>query len=453
LKASRYNFFLEVNREAILAYNTLTTALLRLTPEEMSAIQAFCTNPQPDFFNRNHLDDLCSDLVEHGFLLINDAEDELESILELHTALKNRQKILGLTIIPTLDCNFRCGYCFSFTRPERMSQRIQQALINFTEANLPNIEKVGVTWYGGEPLLCLDMIESLSEQIKNLCLAHNVEILPASIVTNGYLLTVKAAEMLATCGVEDAQITLDGDQSTHDRRRPLRGGKGTFNTILDNLTQVKDILKIKVRINVDNENASSAVGALDALAERGLFGIPVYFGHVKPYSEACAGVSSSCLTDREFSKLDLDLTRQAIVRGFNSFQYPRLEIGGVCGADQAYTFVVAPDGMLFKCWAQASMGAEQSIGSLIDGDIDAEIKELQQLNNELFKNWNPLENPDCRECKVLPICMGGCPYIQMTHINDQNCSRWRFTLLETLGLRYKLDQMVNQSRLYVSGEM
>jgi uncharacterized protein len=352
--------------------------------------------------------------------------------------------------MPTLDCNFRCSYCFSYARHERMGAEVQEALLRFVEQKLEEAERLSVTWYGGEPTLCLDLIETLSGRLRALCEGHGVDLLPADIVSNGYLLNAQVAERLRALGIQEAQITLDGDRATHDQRRPLRGGGGTFDRILDNLAAVGSILDVKIRINVDRDNAATALGALDALADRGLQDTAVYFGHVKPYSEACAGVATACLSDREFSELDLALTRQALVRGFRSFRYPRLEIGGVCGADQRLAYVVAPSGLLFKCWAQASQGPEQSVGSLSDNGSEESVRQTQQKNLERFLAWDPLADTDCRECRVLPICMGGCPYLHLNRIAGVGCSAWRYVLLETLGLRVRLGQLAGQQTLEAS---
>ena len=449
MKPSRYNYFCEVDGRTILAYNSLTSALTELSADEFAAVQAFCTEPRDDLFDAWGLSSFCDGLVKAGFL-IPDEQDEIELIREIHASLKEHRRTLGLTIMPTLDCNFRCSYCFSYTRPERMGAKVQEALLRFVEDKLTKAERLSVTWYGGEPTLCLDLIEALSRRLMTLCQRHGVELLPASIVTNGYLLSAQVAERLRAAGISEAQITLDGDQATHDQRRPLRGGGGTFDRILDNVAAVGSILDIKVRINVDRDNAGTAVGALDTLADRGLQGTPVYFGHVKPYSEACAGVASACLSDKEFSELDLALTRQALVRGFRSFRYPHLELGGVCGADQRLCYVVAPNGLLFKCWAQASQGAQQSAGSVADDGLGEAMRQAQQKNLERFLAWDPLADTACRECRVLPICMGGCPYLHLNGIAGAGCSTWRYVLLETLGLRFRLGQLARQETSEVS---
>lgn len=443
MKPSRYNYFLEVDGRTILAYNTLTTSLTELSADEFAIVQAFCTEPRDDLFDTKQLGSFRDDLVNAGYL-IPDEQDEIELIRGMHWALKGQQRTLGLTLMPTLDCNFRCRYCFSYTRPERMGDEIQEALLRFVEHKLEEAERLSVTWYGGEPTLCLDLVEALTGRLRDLCEQHGTEFLPADIVTNGYLLNAQVAERLCALGIHEAQITLDGDRATHDQRRPLRGGGGTFDRILDNLAAVGSLLDVKVRINVDRDNAATALGALDALADRGLQETRIYFGHVRPYSEACAGVASACLSDKEFSELDLSLTRQALARGFGSFRYPHLEIGGVCGADQHLCYVVAPDGLLFKCWAQASQGPEQSVGSLSADTPGESVRPFQQKNLDQFLAWDPLANTTCRECRVLPVCMGGCPYLHLNSTVGEGCSTWRYVLLETLGLRFRLEQLARQ---------
>ena len=164
--------------------------------------------------------------------------------------------------MPTLDCNFRCTYCFSYARPARMTAQVQDALLGFVEARLPGADGLSVAWYGGEPTLCLDVIEALSAQLRDACERHGAQYLPATIITNGFLLTEKTARRLKAAGIEEAQVTLDGDRDTHNRRRPLQGGVGTFDRILENVAASRDILKIQIRINVDRSNVDTAVGAL-----------------------------------------------------------------------------------------------------------------------------------------------------------------------------------------------
>jgi uncharacterized protein len=440
MKPSRYNYFFQVDDRAILAYNTLTTALVEMSADEFAGLQEFFSQPRNDFFDTCGLGLFRDGLIKCGFL-VTDEEDELKRVRLVHSACKEqRQRTIGLTIVPTLDCNFRCTYCFSYARRERMSAEVLAALVRFVEEKLSQGTCLSVTWYGGEPTLCLDLIEAVSVQLRTLCENHGAQYMPSDIVTNGYLLTEEVAQRLKSFGITHAQVTLDGDSPTHNRRRPLRGGHPTFDRILDNLAAARSIMDIQIRINVDRSNAGTSVAALDALVERGLRGIPTYFGHVKPFTEACAGIASDCLSDQEFGELNLALTRQAIVRGFTSFRYPRLQLGGVCGGEHALSWLVAPDGLLFKCWAQASLGPEHAIGTVFDNRLTP----AQGENLQRFLDWDPLADKTCRECRVLPICMGGCPFLRLNGAPGENCLPWRRFLLDTLALRYKMGLLVKE---------
>jgi uncharacterized protein len=439
VKPSRYNFFFQVDDQAILAYNSLTTALAELNTEEFTMLRDFCNEPRDDFFDTDSLCQFYTDLCTNGFL-VPEENDELEQVREVHAVFKqHQQRNVGLTIVPTLDCNFRCTYCFSYARKERMSVKVQEALLQFVEERLTNVACLSVTWYGGEPTLCIPTIEALSEQINSRCERHGTQYLPSHIITNGYLLTERIARRLKATGIGQAQITLDGDQKIHDCRRPLLGGHGTFDRILDNIAAVRDVLDIQVRVNIDRSNAHTAVAVLDALLERGLQGLPVYFGHVQPFTEACSDIASNCFSDQEFCEINLALTREAIARGFSSLRYPQLKLGGVCGAEHERSFLIAPDGLLFKCWAQASLGLEHSIGSV----FDSQVTPSQAKNLRRFLDWDPLTVEACQKCRVLPICMGGCPYQRLHGAPGSNCA-WRNSLLDTLALRYKAQRLMKE---------
>ncbi len=447
MKPSAYNFFFRVDGEAILAYNSLTTALVELTQEEFGHVADFLDDPDESFFEARGLTQFREDLIEMG-MIIPDGHDELEQIRAMRLALKEQDRRVALTIVPTLDCNFRCSYCFSYSHKARMSPKVQQALLRFVEERLQNATSLSVSWFGGEPTLCMDIIEGLSAEPSALCDTYDLPTQSGSIITNGYLLNERLAKRLKEAGISRAQITLDGDRETHDDRRPLRGGRGTFDRIVDNVTRTCDILDIQIRINIDRNNLDAALGALEALEARGLQGnVRTYFGHVKPFTEACADVAAACLSNKEFSEHNLALTKEALTRGLASFAYPRAQLNGVCAADKPLSTVVAPDGVLFKCWAEASVGERWSVGTIWNDERTAE----QETNLRTFMEWDPTARQECQDCRLLPICMGGCPHIRMRGDRALDCSTWRYNLLDTLAVRYKLGRQIETREARAEG--
>lgn len=127
--------------------------------------------------------------------------------LQLYSDLKNKHikfdSTLRLVIAPTLDCNFRCPYCFEKHTPEYMSDDIQNKLLDFAEDRLKtgNYMKLLVCWYGGEPLLGVEIIKNLSKKLYDLCQRYSV-LYWSYMVTNGYLLE-QYADTLRECNVKE----------------------------------------------------------------------------------------------------------------------------------------------------------------------------------------------------------------------------------------------------------
>ena len=88
------------------------------------------------------------------------------------------------------------------------------------------------------------------------------------IITNGLLLTEELVDRLLPYGLNYVKITLDGDRDTHNRMRPLRGGQGTFDRIIENIRKVAGKVRIAVGGNFDAESVESFPALLDFLKEQ-----------------------------------------------------------------------------------------------------------------------------------------------------------------------------------------
>ena len=100
-----------------------------------------------------------------------------------------------------------------------------------------------LTFFGGEPLLNLPVdvrhggARVARERRRAACE------LDINIITNGLLLTPEVVDRLKPFGLNGVKITLDGDHDTHNRMRPLRGGQGTFDRIIENIRRVAGKLR------------------------------------------------------------------------------------------------------------------------------------------------------------------------------------------------------------------
>ena len=88
-------------------------------------------------------------------------------------------------------------------------------------------------------------------------------------MTNGVLLTRKIVEKLLPLGFVQAQITIDGNQETHDVSRPFQSGKGTYSTIMKNLSQYAGLIHTTVLCVLDESRIDAAYELVDTLALEG----------------------------------------------------------------------------------------------------------------------------------------------------------------------------------------
>ena len=198
-KKSRFNFTYRQSEDAYVVFNTYSKALVVLSSAEFEQ------------FNAQHFDDsqMVRELADNG-ILVDETFDEIGFMTYCHNMTKFSKGSLHLVLATTMDCNFACPYCYENRRKGKMSIAVQDAIVQFIEANINNgVHKLDVTWYGGEPLLYPDIVESLAARIRSLADRSGCE-LTMYMVTNGYLFTPDLVELIDRIGVVKVQITLDG---------------------------------------------------------------------------------------------------------------------------------------------------------------------------------------------------------------------------------------------------
>lgn len=317
-----------------------------------------------------------------------------------------RAPMVGLTICPTIGCNFDCPYCFQDHGRGHMTKEVQDDVIALTERMLStsSAKKLHVTWFGGEPLLVPNIIESLSERLIALAEEHGASY-QASIITNGYLLTQDIADMLHRYKVESAQITVDGLGPTHNATRYLRGGGPTFDRIIANLRDLSLPFRVNIRHNVHEDNRDE-VEKLEAFINQ----LASESGNKLHYYPA--PVSDSSTAEERGRQVGLLCSNEesdvSIRQESKRFSQGR---GHYCGAHTLWAIGIDDAGNLHKCW-EAVDKPDLSFGTAHDWDPADPINSASNADN-LTKFLNtacPIPDEECRECVWLPTCVGGCPY-------------------------------------------
>ncbi|MBU1318651.1 MAG: SPASM domain-containing protein [candidate division Zixibacteria bacterium] len=439
VKASRYNHIVTGQDGDVLGFNAMSCGLGSIDPDKRDRFAQMTASREP--FEIDSEDEFCKELFRGGFLIPEDL-DELSSIRAAHYSARFSEQSTGMTIIPTLNCNFACDYCYEDSSvhvskdPSKraMSEEVQDNLVELAESRIKENSVFTVTWYGGEPLLRLDIIESLSKRFKEICERKQSRYF-AGIITNGYLLTPRTAVILAQNGVKFCQVTLDGVKAVHDSRRPLRGGSGTFDRIVENVTAVSEQtdLTLSIRINADNRNSSSISELLCDLRKRGLHDrekVNIYFGQVLEYSNSCRDTPDFCMANEEFADFQVVAYRKALELDFRISTYPFANLGN-CGAVKSVASIIEPSGDVHNCWNTVGRH-DMRTGDLTHEGVDATRNSINWLG------WTPFA-VKCNDCEVLPVCMGGCPYRSLFGADENGgdngtCIWWKFNLRKMLEL-------------------
>ena len=261
-----------------------------------------------DYNEEKYSSALVSDMKESG-CIIEDNVDELKRLEFFRNVAKYDLTNFALTVAPTLDCNFRCKYCFETHSKGIMNEEIQNSLVNFVEKRLSSAKNFSITWYGGEPLLAKNIIFNLSEKFLELCEKNNIAY-DAFIITNAALMDDNDIENFKKYKILGAQITIDGPKEIHDRRRRNVKNESTFDRLIDKLNELlNNNLTAICRINIDKENINYVDELLENLRNRidKYRELKIDFGQVTPFTDICRSVESSCYDNEQYTDIMLPL--------------------------------------------------------------------------------------------------------------------------------------------------
>jgi uncharacterized protein len=138
-------------------------------------------------------------------------------------------------VILTMDCNLQCRYCFGEALADVDSDfpnfKIDYSLPSKISYDIDLLDKFCrqdsdcvLTFYGGEPLLCIDEIKRIMDSVKA---KHFM------IQTNGLLLNQLESKYVNR--FHTILVSIDGDEALTDFYR----GKGVFKKVINNLKLIK----------------------------------------------------------------------------------------------------------------------------------------------------------------------------------------------------------------------
>jgi uncharacterized protein len=403
-RASRYNFEVQEEDGALLLYNSSSGGFLvvddpTIRKETMQVLSEGIDGEIPERLK----------LLEEGKFLVPSEIDERDEVFHKFIDAVNNEKQFELGLLPVEDCNFRCRYCYEHFRKLRMTPAVEEKIEKLFYHKTKNAEKVRIAWYGGEPLLGMDSIVRLSEAFRDIIkergLMSNVH-----ITTNGFLLTSENAQKLISLGIDKFHITLDGPPETHDRLRILENGKGTFDTIVNNLLELKETkypFQVLVRCNFDRNTQINLLPFLGWFNEN--FGdderFSVYFTGIYPSGTERDREFDFC-SKNEIAIANIRLRKSALNDGVaNLYQKMPTPVSTYCSAVVRNSRIVGADGILWKC--TDAIEPEDAVG-----ELDENGEEKYNAKYYEWINFGYRDDKVCWNCAILPLCQAGCVLVR-----------------------------------------
>lgn len=373
--------------------------------------------------------------LERMGILISDSTDEQQIIEEWFHTIKTESSEIDATVLTTYDCNFACPYCIEngvknkIYMDEPTAQRTVSYITGRVDSASP--KRLSVNFYGGEPLLNPKAIRIVARGLKEFTEARELPF-SYSITTNGALLTPEIVKELKEYGLKSVKITIDGTKEFHNRKRPFKNGRGSFDIILKNLMAAAADIEVDVGGNFDRENLASIYELLDYLGALGLTDKlrsvefkPIFLNHQDRIKVPHGSDLGCVFFEPAVMKSMIDLKKATLDRGFKA--NTGLGINLCSMVMSGSVFIIDPVGKLYRC--PAFVGHEEYVVGNIDqpGREDFSAKDL----------WKR-----CSGCVYVPLCGDGClyaAYIRYGDINRLNCQKsyMEYMVKEQLKLNYR----------------
>lgn len=372
-------------------------------------------------------------LKKRGYVTEQNEEEEYGTIEKISDILNQVCcNSITVTIMPTYNCNFRCEYCFEQNLLEKGKEwlcgKMTTQMVDAIFAQLKSYKEEGkkvtsIYLFGGEPLLRTnkDIVSYICEKSRELEL-------PISCISNGYDLN-EYIDLIKEYKFDKIQITVDGIGKEHDKRRFLAGGQGSYERIMNNIElALENGINITVRTNVNKKNTESVKTLMEEYQRRGWIGKENFHYYFKS-TLRCYEEVGTALSDVELMRKLADTYGETMDRFqfnsiyqslCNSIQYMLVNNtiaplrSGYCGAHTGM-YTIDPYGDIYPCWDVLSQ-EDCKIGSV---DVE-EGKFVFNNHHDQWKKRTVDKLSDCKSCRYMLFCGGGCSAQAKVINNDIN---------------------------------
>lgn len=408
LKASRFNSFIPYEGK-ILGFNAFTQRFLVMDSFLLDLLNAATLEEDINGLGELH-PEFYHELGKHGFILDREV-DELQKVKEVRKEVDFSEELYQLTINPTMNCNFKCWYCYeSHIKGSKMNPETIVKIkkhIDHVMATNNELKYFYISWFGGEPMLYFDhVVKPIVEHAYQKAQECGIEF-STGFTTNGYLIKERMIPFFKANRINHFQITLDGAREKHNTVRFTASKAGTFDKIIQGIKLLcNNQINVSVRINYTDETLDKIeeiINEFDDLSETSKSHIKFSFHNVWQDNNPNRNKLEKIVTN--FRRHDF-----TTVSTYSSFNTLR----DSCYADRKNHATINYNGEVFKCTARDFKSANK------EGDVDENGNII--WNEKFEKRMNAkFKNSPCLSCRIQPICNGGCSQHALEYGTNDYC--------------------------------
>ncbi|MBD0402558.1 radical SAM protein [Flammeovirga sp. EKP202] len=334
--------------------------------------------------------------------LIEESIDELNKVEQRVKEVDENDEIFVLTINPTMNCNFKCWYCYeTHVKNSKLQTSMMNSIKLFMTKKIQHekLKTFTLALFGGEPLLYFkrDVVPIIDHLLLE-CKKYDKEFI-ITFTTNGYLVDDNFINYFVSRNIMcHLQISFDGFRDDHDNVRYVSKEKGSYFTIVQNIKSLLkyENFKVKARLNYTKDNISNismVATDFEDISEYSFMNQLTFDYHRVWQDDAMDGIA-------EIAKEEKD---KIVEKGFMAHtSYAPNNVLDSCYADKRNSVVINYNGDIYKCTAK-DYKKENREGFLNGhGDLIWENDFLERRMASKFKN------KPCLSCRLIPICNGGC---------------------------------------------
>lgn len=373
-----------------------------------------------------------ADFVERGHLTEAAEEEERAQVVDIAAAFHER--VRGnphFMIVPNLDCNYRCTYCFE--RPMQRALKVLDSEISYHRSNVVMTEpmvdhifagirtlkaEVGkepggqIILYGGEPL-----DRTNSAVVRYIVKRGREQGYYFAAITNGHDLD-HYGDLLGIGSIEQVQISIDGPKEVHDKRRIHLGRESSFDKIVANLrkTLPETTAQIQLRVHVDAKNLGHFEEVLGFFASEGW----VNHAQVVIYANTVYAKSADGKVGVSFSHSEIAERLRHVTAGMTNVFLSAPDVhadralrpafeegervaskGTYCSANSG-NYIFAADSRIYACWESVGKACSR-LGEYDAGGLRLDAAAVQKWFGRSIATLD-----ECQRCAFALQCGGGC---------------------------------------------